>query len=127
MGSVCGGEEENKDTEMGMSQKEGSPEKDHKDGDEQKKEEEPEKKPEPKPEPKPDNAPYMGMKAKANSKAWAVFSQDFHKQTAAAKRGAQLKAVETAKNGDMYLGTVDAKGKHEGWGVLTSGKTGEIY
>jgi hypothetical protein len=127
MGSVCGGEEENKDTEMGMSQQEKSPEKNHDKEEDSKAEKEEVKKPEPKPEPKPDNTPYMAMKTGANRKAWECFEKDFHKPTSAEKRGAKLSSVEKAKNGDMYLGTVDAKGKYEGWGVLMSAKTGEIY
>ena len=34
-------------------------------------------------------------------------------------------AVDT--KGDLYIGTTDAKKKYEGWGVLASKKTGDIY
>ncbi len=69
------------------------------------------------------------MKKAANPGAWNAFTQDFHKPSAAAKRSGtvQLKEPEVDKKGNQYLGTVDTKGKFEGWGVLVTAATGEIY
>jgi hypothetical protein len=76
----------------------------------------------------PDNKPFERMKPVANPRAWEAFCKDLHKPTEAEKR-AGVKKIEATeqKNKDWYRGTVDAKGKYEGWGVWVNKKTGDIY
>jgi len=80
MGGMCGGEEENQDTNVDLEKKD----EDLKKGDKNKKEDkkgeegkEEEKKKDDKPKepeaPKIDNAPYSKMKGTANTKAWKNF------------------------------------------------------
>jgi len=120
MGGACGGETDEKETlTVGKDQE-------HNESDHEGEESEEEKKKE---EPKPDNKPYEALSGTANKKAWEQFLKDMHEKSNAAK-GAGLKNVEkpqTEKNGDQYVGTLNDKGKYEGWGVWVKKKTGDIY
>ena len=119
MGGACGGETDEDKTLTNKPEEEEN-------NDAEGEESEEAKKPE---EPKPDNKPYEAMAKDANKKAWELFLKDMHEKSAAAK-GAGLKTLDkpqTEKNKDQYLGTLNDKGKYEGWGVWVKTKTGDIY
>ncbi len=78
-----------------------------------------------------DNTPYESMQPQANDKAWARFVT-YHHQPLTHEGGwanddgrelRELEDIETFKNGDMYLGSVNEKTKKpDGFGVLCTSK-----